>query len=202
MHYFITQILVVYDSIYFHTRRHSQKNKDMIKTKTCSFFGHRNTVATPELGEKLRQTVIWLIEENEVERFFFGSASKFDELCLKTVTELKKDYPEITRIYLRAGYPEISERYERYLLESYDDTLMPSKVENAGRAAYVERNQAMIDVSDFCVFYYDENYKPPIRKRLKSSVSEYQPKSGTMLAYEYALRKSKNEPKTIINLYK
>ena len=82
----------------------------MVKNKNCSFFGHRNTVATPELREKLKQTVDQLIEENGVSVFLFGSASKFDDLCLETVTELKKVYPEIKRVYVRSVYPQISKR--------------------------------------------------------------------------------------------
>ncbi|MBQ8657744.1 MAG: DUF1273 family protein [Clostridia bacterium] len=166
--------------------------------RTCSFFGHRNTVATPELCETLRQTVIRLIEEKDVKQFLFGSASKFDDLCLKTVTELQKEYPEIKRMYVRSHYPYIDKLYRDYLLESYDDTIMPSKVKNAGRASYVERNQEMINASDFCVFYYDEEYEPPLKKQSKRALFASQPKSGTRLAYEYARQKEKE----IINLYR
>lgn len=169
----------------------------MVKNESCSFFGHRNTVTTPELCKNLRQNILCLIKEKGVKRFLFGSASKFDELCLKTVTELQKEYPEILRVYVRSVYPEISKLYERYLLENYDETYMPERIENAGRASYVERNQAMIDASDFCIFYYNKEYKPPIQKLSQRALTGNQPKSGTRLAYEYALRKTK----TIINIY-
>ena len=49
----------------------------------------------------------------------------------------------------------------------------------------------MIDTSDYCVFYYDENYEPEIRKYTKRSIGYYQPKSGTAIAYAYAKRKKK-----------
>lgn len=61
----------------------------------------------------------------------------------------------------------------------------------SGRASYVERNQAMINDSDFCIFYYDENYEPEMRKYPKRSIGFYQPKSGTKLAYDYAKQKRK-----------
>lgn len=157
--------------------------------KICSFFGHRNTVATPELCKKLKQTLLYLIEEKGVKHFLFGSRSKFDDLCWETVTQLQKNHPEIKRIYIRSQYPYINQLYQEYLLELYDDTLMPSKVENAGRASYVERNQEMINASDFCVFFYDPEYKPPMRKYSKRSLTSYQPNSGTQLAYEYAKKK-------------
>ena len=62
----------------------------------------------------------------------------------------------------------------------------------SGRASYVERNQAMIDNSDYCVFYYDEVYEPQIQKYSKKSCGFYQPKSGTKLAYNYAKQKKEN----------
>ena len=62
----------------------------------------------------------------------------------------------------------------------------------SAKASYVERNQAMIDDSDYCVFYYDENYEPEMRKYSKRSIGYYQPKSGTALAYSYAKQKKKN----------
>ena len=165
--------------------------------KTCCFIGHRNVKETLELCRELRKTIIWLIEEQDVRVFLFGSVSDFDTLCLDSVTQIKKAYPEIQRVYVRAEYAYISEQYKNYLLESYDDTFMPKRVENAGRASYVERNQEMIDASDFCVFYYNEEYKPPMRKICKRALTSYQPKSGTKLAYEYAKQKKKE----IINLY-
>lgn len=165
--------------------------------KTCCFIGHRNAKETPKLCEDLRNTVIFLIEKQGVEVFFFGSKSKFDDLCLRIVREIKIIYPKIQLVYVRSHYPNIQQWYKDYLLESYDDTIMPHKVINAGKASYVERNQEMIDASDFCIFYYNSEYKPPLRKQSRNALSHYQPKSGTKVAYEYAKQKKKQ----IINLY-
>ena len=49
----------------------------------------------------------------------------------------------------------------------------------------------MIDRSDYCVFYYNPNYLPNMRKVSKQSLY-YQPKSGTKLAYDYAVKKGKS----------
>ena len=168
--------------------------------KTCCFIGHRNVVSTPELYEKVKHTIIHLIEDSGVTHFLFGSASRFDDLCLQVVTDLKKEYTQIKRVYVRSFSSPIDKCYQDYLLTLYDDTLLPPSVENAGKASYVKRNQEMIQASDFCVFYYDKQYQPSTRKLSKRSVSFYQPKSGTKLAYEYASQKSKNGEKTIINL--
>ncbi len=165
--------------------------------KTCCFIGHRNVLATDELCDAIKRTVLELIVDKGVQIFLFGSASNFDELSLKIVTEIKKDYPFIKRVYYRAQYPIIEKWYKDYLLGIYDDTLFPSSAKKAGKASYVERNQAMIDASDFCIFYYDERYLPSKRKRFHDAINLFQPKSGTKLAYEYAIKKQKQ----VFNLF-
>lgn len=175
----------------------------MEKVKICSFFGHRDTESTPELKTRLKGAIVKLIVEQGVQYFLFGSASKFDELCLQIVTDLKKQYPEIVRVYVRAKERYLTEERKKSLLEIYDDTIMPPDVENAGRASYIKRNQAMIDASTYCIFYYNSEYQPSRRKYSKRDVCEYQPKSGTALAFEYALKKKdKGKLHCVVNLYK
>ena len=73
---------------------------------------------------------------------------------------------------------------------------------NAGKASYVERNQAMIDDSNYCIFYYNPNYQPPRRKYSKRSVGDYQPNSGTKIAFDYANQRNRTgKDITIINLW-
>ena len=84
------------------------------------------------------------------------------------------------------------------LIKGFEDSICPKGVSNAGIASYAERNQAIIRESDICVFQYDENYLTKRQKMSKRSVSDYQPKSGTAVAYEYAVSKNKN----IINIFK
>ena len=43
----------------------------------------------------------------------------------------------------------------------------------AGKASYIERNFAMIDDSDYCIFYYDNNYKPNMNSKKKLVVLKY-----------------------------
>ena len=60
----------------------------------------------------------------------------------------------------------------------------------------------MINASEFCVFYYNCFYLPPKRKRSSRELSEYQPKSGTALAFEYAYgRKRARSLIEILNVF-
>ena len=147
---------------------------------TCCFIGHREINMTDELKEKLHVVIERLITEESVDTFLFGSKSHFDNLCYDIVTEIKKKYPHIKRIFVRAEYPYIDESYEAYLLESYEDTYFPKSVLGAGKASYVKRNCEMIDNSRFCIVYYKEDYTPKGRK------------SGTKIALAYAVRKKKS----------
>ena len=144
---------------------------------TCCFFGHRTINETEELKLKLIEIIEKLIVDENVDTFLFGSKSRFNSLCLELVTKIKEKYPYIRRIYVRAEYPYINERYTNYLLESYEDTYYPEHIIGSGRAAYVERNYETIDKSHFCIVYYDESNAPTNRK------------SGTKIALDYAIKK-------------
>ena len=164
------------------------------------FIGHRKISVSEAFLSHLKDCIRELITDKNFDTFLFGSRSEFDDICLKAVTALKNDYPDIRRVYVRAAYPYISEDYKKYLLTFYDETYMPEAVKKAGKASYIERNQHMIDRSDLCVFYYDERYSPPkkqIRQNHFLSVSPSRSNSGTKLAYQYAMA----HKKAILNLF-
>ncbi len=160
--------------------------------KSCSFFGHKDTLQTEELKQKVREMVERLIVEEGVDTFLFGSRSKFDELCHMVVTELKEKYPHIKRIaYLckhEAGclvgagmsltkkIKDITGR-EEVVLE-YEEIKKSDRINSAGRACYVERNYWIIGDGDFAIISIKKNYL------LSKSIS------GTMLVYKYALKKN------------
>ena len=159
--------------------------------KACSFFGHRDTPQTEELKQKIRVTVEQLIVGEGVDTFLFGSRSKFDELCHMVVTELKEKYPHIRRVaYLckheagclvgtgeemRQAIKRLTGRNE-YVRE-FEEIKRSDRVDSAGRAAYVERNQWVVDESEFvvCCICLSDNLK----------------KSGSISAYKYATKKLK-----------
>jgi len=165
--------------------------------KAACFFGHRKITVTKELKENLYKEIETLIVANGITTFLFGSKSQFNDLCLTIVSDLKNKYPSIQRIYVRAEFAYIDEDYKAYLLENYEDTYFPEKIIGAGKAIYVERNYEMIDKSSVCVVYYDENYLPPRRNQCRRALTDYQPSSGTKLAFKYALSKNRK----IINVF-
>ena len=147
---------------------------------TCCFFGHRTINETEELRSKLIEIIEKLIVNEKVDTFLFGSKSSFNSLCLHLLTEMKEKYPHVKRVYIRAEYPYISEHYKKYRLEDYEHTYYPETIMNSGKASYVERNYEMINHSQFCIVYYDEQNAPITRK------------SGTKIALDYARSKHKN----------
>ena len=160
--------------------------------KVC-FIGHRTIKRTEKLFTLLEETIISLINKG-AKTFLFGSRSDFDHLAREVVTRLKEKYPKIKRVYVRAEYKYVNSTYENYLLNFYDETYFPQKLENAGRYSYVERNYEMVDQSAYCVFYYNENYVLPMTQSKSSMLRR---NSGTKIAYEYAIKKKKQ----IINLF-
>ncbi len=152
-----------------------------MKENTCCFFGHRKIDATEKMKSFLYRTIETLIVKENVDTFLFGSKSAFDDLCHQTVSELKRHYPFIKRVYVRAEFPYIRNDYHSYLLECYEKTYYPKRILNAGKACYVERNYEMINQSKFCIVYFDETCAQ---------------KSGTRIAYTYARKKERK----ILNL--
>lgn len=173
--------------------------------KKCAFIGHRNVYITDELREIVQSVVEDLICKCGVETFLFGSRSNFDALCHAVVTELRGKYRSVKRVcypckseacVLESGKQKLEAAYSRLFgkkveLQAFDEEVEHKAKFTAGRASYVERNQAMIDDCDYCVFYYDENNKPEARKTGRATNACSAPRSGTKLAYEYAVKKKK-----------
>lgn len=143
-----------------------------------AFLGHRKI----ENREKIRSittAVIAKLIAQGADTFLFGSRSEFDSLCHEIVSEFKRNNPQLQRVYVRAEYEFINDDYTSYLLEQFESTFFPKEVSNAGKAAYIKRNQVMIDLCDLAVVYYDENVSPANSQ------------SGTARAVQYLLKRKK-----------
>lgn len=179
------------------------------KFYSACFIGHRSAQLNADEKMKLFKIIKDLIEINNVEHFLFGSRSKFDDFCYGVISKFKQKYTHIKRICFTC-------RHESCLLESeirnrvskdqsnelkdveyYEREEEFSNKYKSGRASYIERNEAMIDACDYCVFYFNPIYKPQIKQVSKKYVSTHQPNSGTKIAYQYANKKGKK----IINIF-
>ena len=151
-----------------------------------AFIGHRKIEEGRGLKQKLKEIVIALIEKEKADTFLFGSKSEFNDLCYEVVTNLKVIYPHIKRIELRASNEHLPQMYIDITLKYYEDTVFPESVGGSGYRSYIKRNQAMIDMCDILITYFDKGYQLSEGKT-----------SGTRTAVEYALKLKK----LIINLY-
>ncbi|MBR6533116.1 MAG: hypothetical protein IKT44_01650 [Clostridia bacterium] len=147
--------------------------------RVCCFIGHREVEVTEELKEQINFIVEKLVIKENVKIFLFGSKSQFNDVCYEQVTKIKEKHPDIKRVYVRAEFLDINENYKSYLLERYEETYFSKKAVNVKRAVYVQRNYEMINKSQYCVFYYKEDYLPKNRK------------SGTKIAFDYAVKNRK-----------
>ena len=143
-----------------------------MQVKTCCFIGHREVPDRSEVYSRTKKVIENLIVNENVKVFHFGSRSSFDDICHEIVTDFQEKYPEIKRINYnrRSEYvvkKEEKERleeqwskvlHEQVTLKDYEGEKMSERVARAGKASYVERNKEMIDDSDYCVFYYKEDY--------------------------------------------
>ena len=59
----------------------------------CTFFGHRDCPDTVKPG--LKQLLIDLIANHNVDMFYVGNQGQFDGVVRKTLRELKGKYPHI-----------------------------------------------------------------------------------------------------------
>lgn len=126
-----------------------------MKRKTACFLGDRGIKITPQLRKEIQSTTERLIIQEGVRIFLFGDKSPFNDLCVETVTGFKENYPDLKRVYVRADYPVITKLYEEYILETYDETYMPEGLTEASLKRYAERNEKMIEESDFAIVYHN-----------------------------------------------
>lgn len=145
--------------------------------KVCSFFGHSQIEITDELKVKLKNLLIDLIEKQNANIFYFGGFGQFDDLCYKTVCELKQTYTDLQRIFCTADprWLRPSKRPRWLNEEEYEDIVYLDLDFDRWYQRIYFRNCEMMNQSDFVVFYVKD----------KSS------RSGAYKALQYATKKKK-----------
>lgn len=113
----------------------------------CTFFGHKDT--PKEIEPTLRSTLVELIENKNVLKFYVGNQGSFDYMVKCSLIELKKIY-SIDYAVVLAYLP--GKKY--YTDEEHFTTIIPNGIETVPRKFAINyRNKWMIEQSDYVVTY-------------------------------------------------
>ena len=142
-----------------------------------TFCGHSNCLFSDEEKEKLKQLLINKIRKNPTCKFYLGGYGDFDSLCLRTLRELKTDYPDIELLFIT---PYIDKNYSKleFTKYHYDDVIFPPLESVPRKFAILKRNEGMVDSANLVIAYVKYSW------------------GGAAKTLEYAKRKKKQ----IINL--
>ena len=148
----------------------------MINNKICSFFGHSNITITDALRKQVASNIQQLINLG-FNVFYFGGFSEFDEFCFEIVTKFKNILTNVNIIRIFCVWQEkyLTKKTPRFNCDNYDKIVYLTPTFEGWYKSIYFRNCAMIDKSDFILFYVNN----------KES-------SGAYKAYKYALSKKKS----------
>ncbi len=141
-------------------------------TKSCSFFGHRELNITDNLKSHLKATLEYLISTENFDTFYFGGLGSFDELCYKTISDLKLRYPHIKRIFClydlrhtreskRPAYLK-NQEYEEYVYLHLNFDYWYTRI--------YYRNCEIIKQSDFINFYVQNSENSGAYKTMQYAI--------------------------------
>ena len=149
--------------------------------KICSFFGHRDIMVTDELTAAVTAAITEAVRGG-CSVFYFGGYGDFDALCYRIVTKLKEEgAKEIKRVYCVSQERYLRKPVRYFRREDYDEVIYLAPAFEGWYKSIYFRNCAMIDQSDFVIFYAEEREN-----------------SGAYKAYRYAKKK---KGKHIFNLF-
>ena len=117
-----------------------------------TFCGHSNCLFSDEEKEKLKQLLIKEIRKNPTCKFYLGGYGDFDSLCLRTLRELKTDYPDIELLFIT---PYIDKNYSKleFAKYHYDDVIFPPLESVPRKFAILKRNEWMVEEADLVIAY-------------------------------------------------
>ena len=116
--------------------------------KTCVFFGHRDIDYRKD-GEKLKQTIVALIENEGFTQFYSGGRGAFDGMCTEVMAELKTTYPHIKNTLVFSYLPPSNEDFT--LPSAYTDSVYLLERRVPPRHAILETNKCMVEKADCLV---------------------------------------------------
>lgn len=142
-----------------------------------TFCGHSNFSFSDSTKNELKNLLIENIRKNPTCKFYLGGYGDFDVLCLRTLKELKNDFPEIALIFIT---PYLDKSYSKleFAKYHYDDVIFPPIESVPRKFAILKRNEWMVNEADLVIAYVMYSW------------------GGAAKTLEYAKRKKR----TIINL--
>ena len=118
----------------------------------CTFFGHRDCPDT--IKSKLRQVLVDLIENHNMDMFYVGNQGRFDAIVRGELRELRCEYPQINYAVVLAYMPGRQTKYD-----DCSDTMLPEGIESIHpRYAISWRNNWMLRHADYVVTYITHTY--------------------------------------------
>lgn len=144
-----------------------------------TFFGHSNCLFNDDIKKQLKNILLDEIIKNPTSKFYLGGYGDFDGLCLRTLRELKHDFPSIEILFIT---PYLDKNYSKLELAKhyYDDVIFPPIESVPRKFAILKRNEWMVEQADLVIVYVKYSW------------------GGAAKALEYAKRKKKR----IINIAK
>lgn len=144
-----------------------------------TFFGHSNCLFNDDIKKQLKNILLDEIIKNPTSKFYLGGYDDFDGLCLRTLRELKHDFPSIEILFIT---PYLDKNYSKLELAKhyYDDVIFPPIESVPRKFAILKRNEWMVEQADLVIVYVKYSW------------------GGAAKALEYAKRKKKR----IINIAK
>lgn len=126
--------------------------------------------------------LVWKLVNSGYRTFYFGGYGDFDELCYHTVCRLKEEHPrmKIKMVYCVAQEKYLYKKVRYFNHEDYDEVIYLVPDFGGWYKSIYFRNCAMIDKSNYVIFY-----------------AEKRENSGAFKAYKYAVSKKKD----LFNLY-
>ena len=145
----------------------------MEKHKSCSFFGTRSVAISDEIKMKIKNKILELLRNN-FRVFYFGGFSEFDDVCYKIVSEYKKEFPDIYRIFCSSDIRWLRPSKQPKWLsnEEFEEITYLDLDYDYWYTRIYYRNCEIINRSDFVLFFALENNESGAYKALKYAKSK------------------------------
>ena len=123
---------------------------------SCSFFGHRDIEVTEHLQKVLKNMLKEKIVKDNYTVFYFGGFGDFDDLCYKLITELKKEFNDIKRIFCLTDYKYSTKPINKFTDKEYEEVVYFDLEFNWWYKRIYYRNLEIINRSDYVIFYVNK----------------------------------------------